>query len=79
MTWRTGRCPCCYKKTEIVIGPLCNETADGWDNLISRSRVAELARAGTCPWCGKETTIVARTLIGRFEPTSKAYSREICL
>jgi hypothetical protein len=78
-TWRLGRCPCCRKKTEIVIGLLLNETARGWENLIGRARARELARAGICPWCGRETTIVAKILLGRFEPTLKATEKELCL
>lgn len=77
MTWRNGRCPCCYKKTEIVLGAMLNETARGWENLMARSRAVELAQQGTCPWCGRETTIVARTLLSRFEPTLSAVAREI--
>lgn len=73
--WSHGRCPCCRKKTEIVLGLLLNTTARGWDNLMGRPRAAELARVGTCPWCGRETTIVARILMGRFEPTLVAYAR----
>lgn len=76
-TWRTGRCPCCRKKTEVILGPLLNETARGWDNAISRTRAIQIADAGTCPWCGRETTIVARTLLSRFAPTASMVSREI--
>ena len=76
--WRHGRCPCCFKKTEIVLGPILNETARGWDNAISRAHAERLARAGTCPWCGRETTIVARTLLSRFKPTADAVAREMC-
>ena len=75
--WRDGRCPCCRKKTEIVIGPLCNETARDWNNLLGRRQAEALARVGTCPWCGRETTIVAKVLLGRFEPTLSRVAREI--
>ena len=75
--WSTGRCPCCRKRTEIVLGALCHTTARGWDNLMGRARAGELARAGTCPWCGRPTTTPARTLLGRFEPTLRSYAREI--
>lgn len=74
--WSHGRCPCCRKKTEIVLGALFNMTARGWNNAMGRTRSVELARQGTCPWCGRETTIVARTLISRFEPTLMSISRE---
>lgn len=73
--WSHGRCPCCRKKTEVVLGLLLNTTARGWDNVMGRARATELAREGTCPWCGRETTIVARILLGRFEPTLLAYGR----
>lgn len=76
MKWKSDRCPCCRKKTEIVLGPLLNMTARGWNNLIGRSQVEQLALAGTCPWCGRETTIVAKTLIKRFEPTLMGYAHE---
>jgi hypothetical protein len=75
--WRQGRCRCCYKKTVIVLGPCLNETARGWDNVLSRTQAAALAKAGTCPWCGRGTTIVARILMQRFEPRLRAYDREI--
>ncbi len=75
--WRTGRCACCYKKTEIVIGPYCNETARGWDNVMSRERASSLAAVGTCPWCGRSTTIVARILVRRFEPALARYERAL--
>ena len=72
--WRTGRCPCCYKKTEIVIDLFGGETASGWCNRhLDREWVRQLAREGTCPWCGRKTTIVARILIHRFEPTYRRY------
>lgn len=74
--WTHGRCPCCRKKTEIVLGTLLNMTSRGWDNLMGRAQAAELARVGTCPWCGRETTIVAKILIGRFEPTLRGYANE---
>lgn len=77
--WSAGRCPCCRKKTEIVIGPLLNTTARGWDNLFGEQRATELARGGTCPWCGRKTTIVARILLGRFAPTLTMYVRELSL
>jgi hypothetical protein len=69
MIWSTGRCPCCRKKTQIVLGALLNMTARGWDNYMSRECVTRHARLGICPWCGRRTTIVARILIERFEPT----------
>jgi hypothetical protein len=75
--WRAGRCACCYKKTEIVLDFCLNETARGWDNVMSRERAADLARKGICPWCGRTTTIVARILMQRFEPRLRAYAREI--
>ena len=75
-SWRAGRCACCYKKTEIVLGPCLNETARGWDNVMGRGRAVELAKGGTCPWCGRQTTIVARILLQRFEPRLAAYARE---
>ena len=78
-TWRPGRCPCCRKKTEIVLGALLNETARGWENLMGRPRAEVLAREGTCPWCGRETTIVAKTLLARFSPTLSGYVREAAL
>lgn len=78
-SWREGRCPCCRKKTEVVLGPYLNETARGWDNAVSRQTAESLAVSGTCPWCGRETTIVARTLVARFEPTRQLISREIGL
>jgi hypothetical protein len=74
--WGTGRCPCCRKKTETVLGVSLNRTARGWDNFIGRGRAAELARDGTCPWCGRPTTTPARALLGRFEPTLMTYARE---
>lgn len=70
-----GRCPCCYKKTEIVLDVLLNRTARGWDNVMGRERATELAREGTCPWCGRRTTIIARTLLGRLEPTLRSHVR----
>jgi hypothetical protein len=70
--WTKGRCPCCYKKTDIELGLLLNQTASGWDNTMGRERAATLAREGTCPWCGRRTTIVARILLGRFEPTLRS-------
>jgi hypothetical protein len=75
--WRSGRCACCYKKTEIVLGPLCNETARGWDNVMGLTHATRLAREGTCPWCGRKTTIVVRILLQRFEPTLRSYARGI--
>ena len=74
--WAPGRCACCRKKTEVVLGPILNLTARGWDNLMSRARAAQLARDGVCPWCGRTTTIPARTLLGRFEPALARYARE---
>jgi len=75
--WRSGRCACCYKKTEIVLGPLCNETARGWDNFMGPVQAARLAKEGTCPWCGRSTTIVAKILLQRFAPALRGYSREL--
>ena len=77
--WRAGRCACCYKKTEIALGPFLNETARGWDNVMTRERAHTLTKAGTCPWCGRQTTIVARILMQRFEPRLAAYAREFVL
>jgi hypothetical protein len=74
--WTKGRCPCCRKKTEIVLDVLLIETAKGWSNFMSRTAAAELAKKGTCPWCGRTTTIVARTLLSRFEPHIKSVLRE---
>lgn len=74
--WRTGRCPCCGKKTIIVLDLLLNETARGWDNMRSRECVTHLARKGICPWCGRQTTIVARILLSRFEPTLRRQTSE---
>jgi hypothetical protein len=59
-----------------VLGLLCNQTARGWNNLIGREHATQLAHAGTCPWCGRSTTIVARILLGRFEPHLQRYARE---
>jgi hypothetical protein len=70
------RCPCCYKKTDIELGAMLNQTARGWDNMITREHATRLAREGTCPWCGRKTTIVARILIGRFEPTLRTMAHE---
>jgi hypothetical protein len=75
--WGGGRCPCCRKKAETVIGPCGNRTARGWDNLLTRERASLLARDGSCPWCGRQTTTPARTLVGRFEPSLRAYAREL--
>jgi hypothetical protein len=75
--WRVGRCPCCRKRTEIVLGPLLNECpSDGWINLLGAEQAVELARAGTCPWCGRATTTVARILMQRFQPTLDSIVRE---
>lgn len=74
--WSSGRCPCCRKKTEIVLGAMLNMTARGWCNFMGRSYAQKLARDGICPWCGRETTIVARILLSRFEPTLIAFARE---
>jgi len=74
--WSKGRCPCCRKKTQTVLGLRLNMTARGWDNTMGRDRAARLAREGTCPWCGRRTTIVARILLSRFEPTLRSYDRE---
>lgn len=73
--WRNGRCVCCYKKTEIVLGPCLNETARGWDNVMSRERAQALATMGSCPWCGRTTTIVSKILMQRFEPALSRYER----
>lgn len=70
------RCPCCRKKTVTVLGPMMNETAQGWNNVMAQPSAERLAREGTCPWCGRKTTIVARILLARFEPTLRAYARE---
>ena len=67
-TWRFGRCPCCYKKTRIVLGTMLQETGEAFDNAMSRACAVRLARLGTCPWCGRVTTLVARKLLERFEP-----------
>jgi hypothetical protein len=48
--WTKGRCPCCYKKTDVVLDVFLNQTARGWDNVIGRDRATTLAREGTCPW-----------------------------
>jgi hypothetical protein len=77
--WRSGRCPCCRKKTRIVLGVLLNETAHGWDNVTNRDHARRLARDGTCPWCGRRTTIVAQILLRRFEPTLLRCSLEFGL
>lgn len=69
------RCPCCRKQTATVLGALCHEHPVGWDNLMDRERATALAKDGTCPWCGRRTTIVAKILLGRFEPTLMAFAR----
>jgi hypothetical protein len=75
--WRVGRCPCCRKRTEIVLGSLCNEMpSSGWCNLMNGEQAERLARAGTCPWCGRSTTTVARVLMQRFQPTLDSQARE---
>jgi hypothetical protein len=74
--WTHGRCPCCRKKVEIVLGLLLNMTTRGWDNLMGPECAERLARDGTCPWCGRRTTIVARILLHRFGPTLRAHARE---
>lgn len=58
-----SRCPCCRKFTPTVLGPLCNETAPGWDNLFGVGRAEQLAREGLCPWCGRRTTTPAHMLL----------------
>lgn len=73
--WRTGRCPCCRKRTEIVLGELLHEKRRGWDNLLCREEAVEYARGGTCPWCGRATTTVARVLMQRFQPTLDLMTR----
>ena len=73
------RCPCCYKKTDTVLDVFLNQTARGWDNFMGPERASNLARGGICPWCGRRTTIVARVLLGRFQPTLRSYAREISL
>ena len=74
--WTTrSRCPCCRKLTHTFLGPALNETAAGWDNLMSRSAATGLAREGICPWCGRRTTIVSKILLQRFEPTLCSYAR----
>lgn len=75
--WRVGRCPCCRKRTEIVLGPLLNESpSGGWNNLLNGEQAEKLARAGTCPWCGRSTTTVTRVLMQRFQPTLDSVLRE---
>ena len=74
--WRSGRCPCCRKKTRIVLGLLLNETAHGWDNIMNPEHARRLARAGTCPWCGRQTTIITAILFRRFEPTLRTCAKE---
>jgi hypothetical protein len=73
--WTSGRCPCCRKKTEIVLDLLLNQTAKGWDNVMSKSQAQEFAKEGVCPWCGKRTTIVSRILLARFEPSLQSFAR----
>jgi len=73
--WTKGRCPCCYKKTDIVLDVCLNMTVRGWDNAMGRERASNLAHEGTCPWCGRRTTIVARILLQRFEPTLRSLAR----
>jgi hypothetical protein len=41
---RCGRCPCCRKKTEIVLDARLNMTAKGWDNVMSRISAVVLAK-----------------------------------
>lgn len=67
------RCPCCYKKTDVVYGLLLNRTPLRWDNFMSRATAETHATRGVCPWCGRETTIVARVLLRRFEPTLRLF------
>jgi hypothetical protein len=74
--WSTrSRCPCCRKLTGTSLGLALNETASGWDNLMSRSQATQLAREGVCPWCGRRTTIVSKILLQRFEPVLCSYAR----
>ena len=68
------RCPCCRKKTDVVLGDF-SFTARGWNNFMGRETAARLARDGTCPWCGRQTTIVAKILLGRFEPYRLRFER----
>jgi hypothetical protein len=78
--WTKGRrCPCCYKKTDVVLDVFLNQTARGWNNVMSRDRASCLAREGTCPWCGRRTTIIARILLQRFEPTLRSLAQELSL
>ena len=74
--WCSGRCLCCRKKTEIVLGLRLNMTAKGWSNMITRAKAQDLAREGVCPWCGRRTTIVSKVLMGRFEPHLMSICRE---
>lgn len=74
--WTKGRCPCCYKKTDIELDVMLNMTARGWSNYMGRDHAVKLAREGTCPWCGRRTTIVSRVLLSRFEPTLRTYNKE---
>jgi hypothetical protein len=75
--WRVGRCPCCRKQTEIVLGPLFNETpSSGWRNILGSEEAQRYARAGVCPWCGRATTTVAKVLMRRFQPTLDRLARE---
>lgn len=69
------RCPCCRKKTVVIMGYFFNEHPRGWDNFIGRDTAAALARDGTCPWCGRTTTIVARILLSRFAPMATVVER----
>jgi hypothetical protein len=72
---RGARCPCCRKKTEIVLDVFLHMTAKGWDNQMPRERSERLAKEGTCPWCGRRTTTPKGILLGRFEPTQREYDR----
>jgi hypothetical protein len=77
--WTTGRCPCCRKKTEIVLDGFLFQTAKGWSNVMSRARSVALAKEGTCPWCGRVTTIISKILLSRFEPHLMSMAREFIL
>ena len=59
------RCPCCRKKTRVIVGRLFNEHPPDWDNFMGPERAAQLAKEGMCPWCGRTTTIVSRILLWR--------------
>lgn len=73
---RRNRCPCCFKKTIVVLGPLLNERPLDYENAHSREHATKLAKLGVCPWCGRPTTIVAKILLRRFEPQLARCERE---